>query len=125
MNNKNECEQCFYVCYAKRFQQNFDNWTSGSNDIDKFIQSTQLLVHKISDLSHALEWIPYDRFYNIKYISESKFGKVCRANWIDGCIHYWDYGDQNWKRKDYDMFVILKSLNNPKNTTYEFMNEVF
>ena len=29
-------------CNAKRFQQNFQNWTSGNYDIDKFIQKTQL-----------------------------------------------------------------------------------
>jgi hypothetical protein len=27
------------------FQRNFKNWTSGNNDIDKFIQSIQLLTH--------------------------------------------------------------------------------
>src|SRR5437016_1006959 len=32
------CQQC----NAKRFQQNFQNWTSGNHDIDKFIQKTQL-----------------------------------------------------------------------------------
>src|SRR4051794_14243116 len=27
-------------CNAKRFQQNFKNWTSGNHDIDEFIQKT-------------------------------------------------------------------------------------
>ena len=45
------CEKCkqpktsrFWcnVCNAKHFQQNFKNWTSRNNDIDKFIQDTQL-----------------------------------------------------------------------------------
>src|SRR5436190_12713925 len=30
------------LCNAKRFQQNFQHWTSGNHDIDKFIQKTQL-----------------------------------------------------------------------------------
>ena len=25
------------ICNSKRFQQNFNNWTSGNNNIDKFI----------------------------------------------------------------------------------------
>jgi len=39
------CEKCNKICYAKRFQQNFKNWTSGNSDIDKLIQDTQLLEH--------------------------------------------------------------------------------
>ena len=29
-------------CNSKRFQQNFQNWTSGNSDIDKLIQESQL-----------------------------------------------------------------------------------
>ena len=47
-----------------------------------------------------------------------------RANWINGCIDKWDSEDQNWKRKDQNMFVALKSLNNSENVTIEFINEV-
>src|SRR5205809_1553751 len=89
------CEICNKnTCNAIHFQQNFDNWTSGNNDIDKLIQDSQLSAHNSSNikliqnyqlLAHnssnsdiarfiqhpqlsvkkALEWIPYDRFYNI------------------------------------------------------------
>src|SRR3984957_17947019 len=31
-------------CNGKRFQQNFQNWTSGNHDIDELIQRTQLKV---------------------------------------------------------------------------------
>ena len=109
------------TCNAKHFQQNFENWTSGNDDIDKFIQDTQLSAH--FHASKALEWIPYNRFCNIEYIAKGGFGKVYRANWIDGPIHEWGYDNQNWKR-DQNVFVILKSLNNPKIVTSEFMNEV-
>ena len=30
------------ACNAKHFQQNFEKWTSGNVDIDKFIQDAQL-----------------------------------------------------------------------------------
>ncbi|GBB88955.1 hypothetical protein RclHR1_15580002 [Rhizophagus clarus] len=46
-----KCEECNQKCTeyewrkecnAKRFKQNFKNWTSGNDSIDKFIQDTQL-----------------------------------------------------------------------------------
>ncbi|RIA84257.1 hypothetical protein C1645_832517, partial [Glomus cerebriforme] len=55
------------TCNAKRFQQNFKKWSSGNDDIDKFIQHTQLSA---TDYNEVLEWIPYDRFYNIEYIAK-------------------------------------------------------
>jgi len=107
-------------CNAKRFQKNFKNWTSGNKNIDKLIQNTQLLAHKPNEVSNALEWIPYDRFYDIEFIAKGKVGKIYRANWIDGYIWCWDTYYQNWKRKDQNMFVILKDLNN--DVALEFIN---
>ncbi|RIA93986.1 kinase-like domain-containing protein, partial [Glomus cerebriforme] len=69
-------------------------------------------------------WIPYDRFYNIKYIAKGGFGKVYKANWIDGFIVYWDNKSRNWKRNGSNKYVALKSLNNSKNITSEFINEI-
>jgi hypothetical protein len=114
---------CYYECNANRFEQYFKDWTSGNSHIDKFIQSTQL-----SDHNHywcqALEWIPYDRFYDIKYVMKSETGEVYKANWIDGYIDNWDESNQNWKRDKPNMSVFLKILNNPTNITSEFINEV-
>ena len=78
------CEECnqeytgvdwCFACNAKHFQhfqQNFEKWSSGNVDIDKFIQDTQLSANK---RFKALEWIPYDRFYDIEYIAKGGFGK--------------------------------------------------
>jgi hypothetical protein len=115
------CKKCNQACNARRFQRNFGNWTSGNNDIDNFIRDTQSLAHKSHEISHALEWIPYDRFYNIKNI---KSAGMYRANWIDGKISYWDDYNQSWKRKSCNMSVILKNLNNPKDIASKFMSEV-
>jgi hypothetical protein len=124
------CNECYQKntgidwcnrCNAKHFQQNFKNWTSGNVDIDKFIQHTQLSANRYDKV---LEWIPYDRFYDIKYIAKGGFGKVYKANWIDGPILEWDNKNQNWKRYEPNKFVALKSLNNSKNITSEFLNEV-
>ena len=39
-------------------------------------------------------------------------------------IRKWDIKNQNWVRRDSNKFVALKSLNNSKNVTLEFLNEV-
>jgi hypothetical protein len=114
-----KCKKCNHICNAIHFQQNFESWTSGNGNVDKFIQDNQLSAH--NDAQKVLEWISYDRFYNINYVEEKK---VYRANWIDGYIYDWDNENQNWKRFHQDIFVTLKSLNNPKNITLEFINRV-
>src|SRR3954464_8784194 len=119
---REKCKNCNCICNAMHFKQNFENWTSGNYDIDKFIQNTQLSAH--SDVKEALEWIPYDRFYDISYIAKGGFGKVYKANWIDGHLDKWDNKNQNWKREFLNKFVALKSLDNSKNITLEFINEV-
>ncbi|EXX62915.1 kinase-like domain-containing protein [Rhizophagus irregularis DAOM 181602=DAOM 197198] len=123
-----ECEkentgyQWCIECNSKHFQQNFKNWTSNNDDINKLIQETQLL-----SINHyrVLEWIPYNKFYDIEYIAKGGFGKVYKAKWIDGYIHHWDTNEnQNWKRFNSNEFVALKSLNNSENVTLEFINEI-
>ena len=116
---KNWLEWC-KTCNRKHFQQKFEKWTSGNVDIDKFIQEAQLSAN---EFYQVLEWIPYDRFCNIEYIAKGGFGKVYKANWIDGYIRNWDNKNQNWKRYG-SMNVALKSLNNSQNVTMEFLNEV-
>jgi hypothetical protein len=122
------CVKCnSFKCNSMHFQHNFKNWTSGNNDIDKFIQDAQLSVHTYQDLvTIALEWIPYERLSNIEYIAKGGFGKVYKAKWNDGRINNWNDYDQNWNRSvNYQhMMVALKSLNNSKNVTLEFLNEV-
>ena len=117
------CEKCNRICNTIYFQRKFENWTSGDDDLDKIIQDSQLSEHTYY-VKNALEWIPYDRFYNIKYITKGGFDKVHRANWIDGSIFFWGDYNQNWKRTNQNMFVILKSLNNPNDITSEFIYEV-
>jgi hypothetical protein len=102
------------------FQRNFKNWTSDNDDIDKFIQATQLFAHSFNNSIRALEWIPYNKFYDIKYIAKEN---IYRANWIDGNINRWDYEEQKWNRTQ-NMVVILKSLDNPNQITSGFTDKV-
>jgi hypothetical protein len=115
------CEKCLNDCNVVHFRRNFESWTSGNDDIDNLIQDIQLSAHY--DVKKALEWIPYNRFNNIKYIAEGKFGKEYRANWIDGNIWGWNIS-QNWERINQNMLVVLKSFNNPKEVTLEFIKKV-
>ena len=54
-------------------------------------------------------------------------------SWNNKIRYLWDiatglehiHKNENWKRYNQNEFVALKSLNNSKNVTLEFMNEVF
>src|SRR5205814_2341120 len=90
------CEECdqpnigerwCQSCNSKHFQQDFDKWTSGNKEIDKFIQEFQL---NATCWQEILEWIPYEKFSDIKYLAKGGFGTVNKAKWIDGYILYWD-----------------------------------
>jgi hypothetical protein len=120
------CEKCNRVCNSIYFQRNFKNWTSDNNEIDNFIKDTQSSAH--NDVRGVLEWIPYDRFYGVKYISKDEFGEVYRANWVDGYIsnfQSWDGVNQNWERNNFNMFVNLRILNTPNDLTFELVLREF
>src|SRR5205823_4150928 len=133
-------------CNSKRFQQNFDKWTSGNKYIDKFIQEAQLKAKNCWDV---IEWIPYNRLRNIEYITKGGFSTIYKAIWLDGYMEYWDNRVQTWYRysfyhdeNDYKIakeddvksplnenenrgyYVVLKSLNNSSNINDDFLNEV-
>ncbi|UZO23333.1 uncharacterized protein OCT59_015676 [Rhizophagus irregularis] len=123
-----ECKQpkasCFW-CQCK-FQQNFKNWTSGNNEVDKFIQKTQL---KAKERREFLEWIEYDKFENVEYLAKGGFGTIHKAIWKDGCIVEWDSENNEWKRKkdwmSHENFpVVLKCLHNSQDITSEFLKEI-
>ncbi|RGB31539.1 kinase-like domain-containing protein [Rhizophagus diaphanus] len=108
-------------CNAKRFKDNFKNWTSGDNDIDEFIQQSQLnaVYYK-----KCLEWIPFEKFQDITYIAEGGFGKIYSAEWPEGHIRYWDIENQEWYRfKEFDKYA-LKNLNNSSDICSDFLNEI-
>ncbi|GET64755.1 kinase-like domain-containing protein [Rhizophagus irregularis DAOM 181602=DAOM 197198] len=116
----NKCKKCNALCNSIHFQQNFENWASDNDDIDKFIQDTELSEHTYNLEEHALEQMPYDRLNDI---SKNKFSKVYKANWIDGEIYKLNNTNQNWMRCE-SGDVILKSLCNSKNITIKFTNEI-
>ena len=129
------CSNCIDYCQncnSKRFQRNFDKWTSGNKYIDKFIQDAQLTARTFHEV---IEWIPYNRLRNIKYLTKGGFSTIYEAIWLGGNIIGWDNKAQTWYR-DIDIksllnknetkgrYVVLKSLNNSSNINDDFLNEV-
>ena len=108
-------------CHSKHFQNDFNNWTSGNHKIDKFIQDAQLNANR---RWKVIEWIPYDRFKDVKQIGKGGFGTIHYARWIDGYINEWDIENQQWKRcgevevalKKFDNFVNFNDILNEVNT---------
>ncbi|GES88109.1 kinase-like domain-containing protein [Rhizophagus clarus] len=107
-------------CNAKRFKDNFENWTSGNKVIDEFIQQSQL---NAVYYSKCLEWIPFEKFQKVTYIAEGGFGKIYSAEMPEGIIEYWDIENQRWDRSIFDKYA-LKSLNNSSDICSDFLNEV-
>ena len=90
-------------CNSKRFQRDFDKWTSGNNRIDKFIQETQL---KAKNYREIIEWIPYNRLRNIEYFAKGGFSTIYKAIWLGGRIEEWNDWSQNWKRGRYSLDIV-------------------
>src|SRR5581483_274649 len=108
-------------CNAKRFKENFKDWTSGNKNVDEFIQQSQLnAVYP----SKFLEWVPFEKLQNVTYITKGGFGKIYSAEWSEGPIGRWDIENQKWSRSDKFSKVALKSLNNSSNISADFLNEV-
>ncbi|RIB09450.1 kinase-like domain-containing protein [Gigaspora rosea] len=103
------------------FENEFGKWASDNSDIDSFIQQIQL---KAQDAKDVIEWIPFDKFTNIKYLAKGGFGTVFKVVWTDGYIKYWDSLNSKWERNQQSS-ICLKSLNGSKdNIKREFLNEV-
>ena len=107
-------------CNAKRFKENFKNWTSGNKNIDELIQQSQL---NATYGFNCIEWVPFENFQNVNYITRGGFGKIYSAKWPEGYIMYWDIENQKWNRET-DFKVALKSLDDSSNISTDFLNEV-
>ncbi|RHZ46202.1 hypothetical protein Glove_629g16 [Diversispora epigaea] len=117
--NKNTDNNWCLQCNSQRFQQNFGNWTSGNKDLDEIIQELQ---SNCTTTHSFVEWIPYSKFEDIKYIDKGGFGKIYSANWKEGLIYRWNIHRKKMERIG-NYRVALKSLNDSQNITTEFLNE--
>ena len=118
------CKECVPSCII-------EGWTSENSEIDNFIKDTiynaRYYFNDDDDYGYPLflEWVPFDRFEDIKQIGEGGFAKVYSAKWIDGQAVYYKQNDRSWKKsKPESMNVDLKKLNGSQNISAEYLNEV-
>ena len=132
---KRICENCNQECLAtlycefcvrKYLKAGFSNWTSGNNDIDNLIQQCQMetLMPEM-----IVEWIPYNKLQNIKYLTKGGFSEIYTAGWIDRHYWEWDSKKQQLKREfsnssQYVQYVVLKKLENVENANKSWLEEV-
>src|SRR5438034_8271601 len=105
---KNVIKKILIMIGVKHVMQNIFNKILKNGLVEMLILTNlfkKLSYQQIINNYKVLEWIPYDRFYDIEYIAKGGFGKVYKANWIDGWILNWDNKNQNWKRDGYNKFV--------------------
>src|ERR1044072_5507660 len=128
---KRICENCSQGCLATLFceicvrnylKANFSNWTSENDNIDNLIQKCQMeTLHP----QKVVEWIPYNKLQNIKYLTEGGCSKIYTAEWINGGYEEWDAKEQQLKRnQSYNYIVILKVLENVENANQHWLEEV-
>ncbi|GES80790.1 kinase-like domain-containing protein [Rhizophagus clarus] len=116
------CKECVPYCII-------EGWTSENHDVDEFIKDTihdaKLLYVGSNHCPFFLEWVPFDRFEDIKQIGVGGFAKVFSATWIDGQAKYKRQDDGSWKKLDPEPIkVALKRLNESQNMSAEYLNEI-
>src|ERR1051325_3658684 len=131
-NDKLWCRECVPSCII-------EGWTSGNSEIDEFIKDT---IYNAKNRYHNdddddgdddgysyplfLEWVPFDRFEDIKQIGEGGFAKVYSAKWIDGKALYKKQDDGSWKKSAGEPIkVALKRLNGSQSMSADYLTEVF
>ncbi|UZO13259.1 uncharacterized protein OCT59_004763 [Rhizophagus irregularis] len=107
-----------------------EGWTSENHDVDEFIKDTIYnakypLWGDDTRCPLFLEWVPFDRFEDMKQIGEGGFAKVYSATWVDGKTKYERQDDGIRKKKESNpMKVALKGLNDSQNISVEYLNEL-
>ncbi|RGB30364.1 kinase-like domain-containing protein [Rhizophagus diaphanus] len=108
-------------CNAKRFKENFKNWTSGNKNIDELIQQSQLNAFFCSK---CLEWIPFETFKNVTYLTRGGFSKIYSADWPEGNIGGWNIKNQKWIRTSLKKVALKSLINSSNNISNDFLNEI-
>jgi hypothetical protein len=118
--NWHQATQYCEFCIRKYLKNNFENWTSGNNEIDKLVQECQ---QKTVAPWHVIEWISYDQFENVEYFTEGGYATIYTAFWKDGFYNEWNSDEQILKRFG-NHKVILKRLNNSNSNYVNWFQEV-
>ncbi|CAG8597956.1 16563_t:CDS:2 [Cetraspora pellucida] len=93
---------------------------NGNKIIDNWLVKTT----GISVSRHSfMEFIPYERFNDIIYISEGGFSKIYKATCVNGIRDKWNGHKQRFEYIQ-NAKVVLKSLNNSEAISHDFLNEL-
>ncbi|RHZ45734.1 hypothetical protein Glove_658g9 [Diversispora epigaea] len=131
-NNSDEKQQCnncpnwhqatqhceFFI--RKYLEDNFGNWTSGNNEIDKVIQECQQRTVRPDSV---IEWISYDRFENVEKLTKGGCATIYTAGWNDGHYKKWNSERQRLERSGRQM-IVLKRLNNSNSNNVRWFQEM-
>ena len=118
--NWHQATQYCEFCIRKYLENNFGNWTSGNNEIDKLIQECQQTTVKPN---RVIEWISYDQFERVKYLAEGGCATIYTAIWKDGCYYKWNSERQILERFGRQK-IVLKRLNNSNSNNVRWFQEV-
>jgi hypothetical protein len=109
------CENCIRIYLIN----NFPNWTSGNDNVDYLIQACQKEAVRPDNI---IEWIPYNKLQNIKYLTEGGFSKIYSATWTDG---RYDWNNEKHQLARFaKLEVILKKLENVEKADRRWFDEV-
>ncbi|RHZ82774.1 hypothetical protein Glove_103g273 [Diversispora epigaea] len=118
--NWHQASQYCEFCIRKYLRNDFGNWTSGNNEIDKLIRKCQ---RKTVTPDSIIEWIEYNQFENIEHLTEGGCATIYTAIWKDG--RYCQWNSENKILKRYGRYgVILKRLNNSNSNNVHWFQEV-
>ncbi|RHZ57526.1 hypothetical protein Glove_386g44 [Diversispora epigaea] len=118
--NWHQATQYCEFCIRKYLENNFGNWTSGNNEIDKLIQECQQTTVQPFGV---IEWISYDQFESVKYLAEGGCATIYTAIWKDGSYDKWNSERQILERFE-EQKIVLKRLNNSNSKNVDWFQEV-
>ncbi|CAG8599396.1 6882_t:CDS:10, partial [Ambispora gerdemannii] len=93
-------------CMKELLRNGFEEWTSGNQMIDQFIQRCQM---EKPIPKFIIEWIPFEDFTGVQFKTRGGFGEIYTATWKRGRIFGWDKGRGAFIRQP-NISVVLKSL---------------
>ncbi|CAB4410198.1 unnamed protein product [Rhizophagus irregularis] len=106
------------ACEMKRFEQHFESWSSGNDDIDCFILESQLNSTNFFD---HLEWISFDRLQDVESIGDGDY--TFQAIWLDGPSNRWDTKNNRYVGSG-ECLVVLKCFEIPENSSSDFFDQL-
>ncbi|CAB5377499.1 unnamed protein product [Rhizophagus irregularis] len=96
------------------------NWASGNEKIDDFIQERQLNNNSYKDV--VFEWIPYNKFNEIKETGKNGSITTYSAIWRNGPLYKKNKWTSYYKRYS-NIDITLKCLHNLQNPVDSLINE--